>query len=170
MTVVIFEIDDHFVPDAFVQNFLDHPDTEGNLIVCTGSYKGEVNLSFICTKQDYDNYVDPMLYTALQESVLEVTQCNKAYGTLVYLEDGRREGIGCIKAVTQEEAMQHEAWTYRPDLNTFFIAVQDSNDTRPPHDGWGTENTVRIAQSEYDALLQSAHRLSLVERALSGSL
>ena len=59
-----------------------------------------------------------------QESILHVEDGYKGvvYGALEYLATGTTEHIGVMREVSQTEAMLHDGWTYRPDLNKYFIA------------------------------------------------
>ena len=101
---------------------------KGGIKVCIGSYKGELEQSFTMLTSDFQSFVKTSGYVANQESILEVSECNKQYADLVF-SDGTRESIGSLKDVTKEEAMKHEAWTYRPDLNKYWVAVQGNPDT-----------------------------------------
>lgn len=101
----------------------------GELIPLIGYYKGQTEYSYIChTKNMYEivaaGFIDG------QESVMLVSECNKQYARLAY-SDGRTEGIGSLKSVNAEEALKHEAWTYRPDMDVYWIAVDGNPDTLP---------------------------------------
>jgi hypothetical protein len=87
--------------------------------------------------------VKPLGYADNQDCVLEVSDCNKAYAVLVYA-DGRREGIGSLKNVTADEAMQCKGWTYRPDLGMYWTTVEGNPDGCPPPQGW-PENRAMFA-------------------------
>ena len=133
--IYIFSIDNVDNPHALAK-FLRYMDTAkamqnmtGNLIQCIGSYKGKLEISFILNERDFNKLVRGKWWIENQESVLEVTQCNKSYATLVYLADGARESIGSLKNVSGVEAMQNDAWTYRPDLDQYWISVEGNPDT-----------------------------------------
>jgi hypothetical protein len=47
------------------------------------------------------------------------------------LQGGAQTHLGCMKSVTKEEAMKEDSWSYRPDHDQYFIAVQGTNDHYP---------------------------------------
>jgi len=98
-----------------------------NCIQCIGSYKGELELSFIMRISDFKVVVDAGFVDG-EESFVEFSECNKRYADLVW-KDGVRQGLGSLKSVTKEEAMKHDSWTYRPDMNTYWITVKGNPDT-----------------------------------------
>lgn len=53
-----------------------------------------------------------------QESVLKLHPDNKA--ELIYLETGQSQIIGTLQKVSKAEALELDAWSYRPDLNQFY--------------------------------------------------
>lgn len=101
----------------------------GNVIICTGSYKGQLETSFLMRRDDFDEHIRNSVYIANQESILRVSECNKQYATLEYLKDGRDEFIGSLKSVPKDEALMHDAWTYRPDINQYWVSVDGNPDT-----------------------------------------
>lgn len=115
--------------------FTRHIDTQvamgnlsGSVVTCIGSYKGEIEQSFMMLTADYETHVKPHGFTDKQESVLLVSECNKQYADLLF-SNGSRLSIGSLKCVTKEEAMKQEAWTYRPDINQYWVAVDGNPDT-----------------------------------------
>ena len=133
--IYIFSIDNVENPHALAK-FLRYMDTaknmqnmSGNLIQCIGSYKGKLEVSFILNEHDFNRFVRGKWWVESQESILEVTECNKAYATLVYLADNNRESVGSLKRVASEEAIKKDAWTYRPDLDQYWISVEGNPDT-----------------------------------------
>lgn len=136
MKYVIFSTDDQspFAVQAF-NSHVANAETKGHILPCVGSYKGETEWSWICREDDFKNVVIPTGAIQNQESVLEVSECNKQYAVLVY-RDGTREGVGSLKSVDREEALRHDAWTYRPDIDTYWITVKGNPDTVPPQEGW----------------------------------
>jgi len=142
MKYTIFSIDgeaDRNTVATFVMEFKLADKTTGNLVPCEGSYKGVQETSFICLTSDFNNWVLRSGYVLNQESVLRVSECNKKYTTLEYLdktfypnpEKCRDVFLGCMKSVTKEEAYKQDAWTYRADLDQYFIAVAGNNDHYP---------------------------------------
>jgi len=124
---VIFSIDD--VNDVHkLSKFLHHVSvldamqkTKGKLKVCIGSYKGEMEQSFIMHEDDFHHV---SAYVKGQESFLYVRDGHKGvvYADLHY-NDGETVPLGQIKAVSKDEAMQQDAWTYRPDMNVYWVTV-----------------------------------------------
>lgn len=114
-----------------------------------GSYNGVTEYSYMCREDDFNDFIDAVGIVNKQESVLGVTQCNKAYATLRFRNDtgdfratssaskgGNVLGIGCLKNVPMHEALESDGWTYRPDTNEWYIAVRGNPDTIPPPEGW----------------------------------
>lgn len=133
MRYTIFSIDDVSNIRALAK-FTRHVDTlnamnklNGNVVQCIGSYKGVLEVSFIMRTDDYAKWVEPYGYTKEQESVLQVSACNKQYADLVFA-NGSRMNVGSLRDVTKEEALTQEAWTYRPDTNQYWITVEGNPD------------------------------------------
>lgn len=129
MKYVIFAPDDQsplglsILKGMFLAN-----DPVGNLLPLVGCYKGESEWSFICNVTDFENIVLPNGFVNNQESILRVSECNKKYAQLQF-HDGRTESIGSLKSVDWEEAQKHDSWTYRPDMDVFWVAVDGNPDT-----------------------------------------
>lgn len=148
MKYTIFSIDDEQDASTRIgfRLMFAMSDARGNLIECRGSYKGKTENAFMCRSDDFDAFVWGTGWVDEQESVLRVSECNKQYARLDYADFSnpvvdehnpvRSEGIGSLKSVSEEEAMQHAAWTYRPDLNIYWIAVEGNPDHTPPAGGW----------------------------------
>lgn len=126
---VIFSIDNVHDVHTLAQ-FSHHLDMKramqklkGKPVLCVGSYKGVMEQSFILLRDDFDLVVRDTQWVKDQESILHLEDGHKGvvYGALEYLATGTTEHIGIVKAVSQAEAMQHDGWTYRPDLNTYWI-------------------------------------------------
>lgn len=125
MTYVIFSIDN--VTDTHtLAKFLRHFDTQvalsrtkGYLVPCIGSYKGKLEQSFICRADDYLNYVVPYGAVNDQECVLGIDGYNCYSFTPTLGEEPAY--LGEIKEVSKKKAMRSDGWTYRPDLNSYWI-------------------------------------------------
>lgn len=125
MSYVIFSIDN--VTDTHtLAKFLRHFDTQvalsrtkGYLVPCIGSYKGQLEQSFICREDDYLSYVVSYGAVANQECVLWVDSGN----CFSYDPEMNEEPtyLGEIKEVSKKKAMKSDGWTYRPDLNSYWI-------------------------------------------------
>lgn len=130
---VIFSIDN--VTDLHtLAKFTHHMDVQramgrmkGEMKMCVGSYKGVMEYSFILTEHDFVHYVADSDFIRDQESVLECEDGHygEVYASLRYLEYGMRGGkpehLGILKSVDKDVALAQDAWTYRPDLNEYFI-------------------------------------------------
>jgi hypothetical protein len=126
---VIFSIDNVANVHTLAQ-FSHHLDMKramqklkGNVVLSIGSYKGTMEQSFILLREDFDAVVRDSQWIKDQESILHIEDGNagKVYGELEFLADGSRQYLGQVSEVSQDEAMQHDGWTYRPDLNKYFI-------------------------------------------------
>ena len=125
MTYVIFSIDN--VTDTHtLAKFLRHFDTQvalsktkGYLQSCIGSYNGKLEQSFICLRDDYLDYVEPYGAVRNQECVLwiDLDDC--------YMCDPEMNEepifIGELKEVSKKKAMKSEGWTYRPDMDVYWV-------------------------------------------------
>ena len=126
---VIFSIDNVHDVHTLAQ-FLHHLDMKramqklkGKPVLCIGSYKGQMEQSFILLRDDFDLVVRGSQWIKEQESILHVEDgmYGVVYGALEYLASGTTEHIGTLKEVDQREAVCHAGWTYRPDLNIYWI-------------------------------------------------
>lgn len=138
MSYVIFSIDNENNPMA-MNVFMNHIAevrrvfNTSNLTPCMGSYKGQKENAFIWHVSDFDRYLRGTAYIQNQESVLHVASGNKMEAYLEYLGSDIGSGpytepAGQMHQVCKEEAMQSEAYTYRPDLNLYWVAKQGNPD------------------------------------------
>ena len=159
MKYVIFSIDNQH--DAFWRGVLAgmFKGAKGNLIPCVGSYAGETEFSWLCLREDFDNLIAGTDLIAEQESIMAISECNKQYARLEFL-DGERDnvGLGSLKSVGKEEAMQHSGWTYRPDINIYWVAVKGNPDTVPPANGWLSDQQVKALHAANNLIETIAER------------
>lgn len=107
---------------------------QGNIVDMLGCYKGKREHCFICRLDDFDAYFRTSVYLRGQESIMLVASGNKMEVGLEYLTpygDSRSnhvQDLGCMHEVCREEAMQADAWTYRPDMDVFWIAKKGNPD------------------------------------------
>lgn len=134
MNYVIFSIDN--VTDLHsLSKFLHFVDVQramgrlkGEMKLCIGAYKGALEQSFLMTEHDFAHYIEGSEYVVGQESVLLVEDGHygETYASLHYLMDGVRDGeqvhLGLLKSVKKIVALAQGDWTYRPDLDTYWIA------------------------------------------------
>jgi hypothetical protein len=133
MSYVIFTIDFENNPlrmNVFLNHIAALPrgEMQGEIIPMLGCYKGQKEHSFICNAQDFDIHIRGTEFIKGQESILHVASGNKMEAYLEYLADGRTEQLGCMHQVPREEALQSEAYTYRPDMNCYWVAKQGNPD------------------------------------------
>ena len=100
---------------------------QGDMKICVGAYKGVLESSFIMTERDFATFIEGSEHVLNQESVLLVEDGHKGntYASLHYLSRGVRDGehvdLGLLKSVDKSVALMQDAWTYRPDLNIYWI-------------------------------------------------
>lgn len=83
--------------------------------VLQGYYKGELEISFMCSIKDFEDYVVPSGYVSKQESFLHVSPSD--YCCLVY-NNGTLEPLGGLLISTG--VPDTEAWTYDPRSRTYW--------------------------------------------------
>jgi hypothetical protein len=128
--IVIFSIDNGKNPNTallFESSFNNHPKRSSNLVPVEGGYEGTLEKSYTCNRKDFNEIVVDWGWVHNQHCVLGITSCNKAYAQLEYV-NGDIEQIGCMHSVTKEEALSSLEYTYRPDLNLYWIAKKGNPD------------------------------------------
>lgn len=129
MHYVIFSIDN--VSDLHTKaKFLRHIDTQnalgylkGNMVLCIGCYKGILEDSFLLRSDDFDKWVRNSGYVNGQESVLHV-RGKDMHCEFEFLQGGC-DSVGRLVQVTAQEAFKSDGWTYRPDLNIYWIIEEN---------------------------------------------
>lgn len=133
MKYTIFVIDNHTSLRVmarflrFVDELRAMGKTNGKVLQCVGSWGGVLEPSFICRTDDFEKHFKDSGYLDQQGCFLQVSECNKQYAQLLF-PDGSTEFVGSLQDVSKEEAMKHDGWTYRPDLNTYWVVVQGNPD------------------------------------------
>lgn len=134
MSYVIFSIDNEDNPHS-MQAFLDTivdiqiEHNTSTMIPCVGSYKGKKEDAFMWSLRDFDDHIRGSVFVKHQESVLHVASGNKMEAELEYLsEQGFRIFLGCMHQVCKEEALASDAYTYRPELNMYWVAKHGNPD------------------------------------------
>ena len=100
---------------------------KGTLKPCIGAYKGDLELSYIMTKEDFDAHVRGSQWVSGQESFLDVEQgyYGRTYAALDFT-DGSRVYLGELEAETDKLGLMiGQNWTYRPDLKTFYFTEEN---------------------------------------------
>jgi hypothetical protein len=122
--IVIFSIDNGENPNTallFESSFNNHPRRSSSLIHTIGLFEGTLEKSYLCNRKDFEEIVVDWGWVNNQHCVLGVTSCNKAYAQIEYISR-YIEQVGCMHSVTKEEALSSPAYTYRPDLDLYWIA------------------------------------------------
>ena len=128
---VIFAIDNDNDMHT-ISKFLRHVDTQkamgkmkGTMKPCIGSYKGQLEQSYIMCEEDFVVHVNRSGYVDNQESflVLEEGHRGVTYGSLVFNSWLKPQGLGIMRAVSKDKAMSYDAWTYRPELDTYYVCA-----------------------------------------------
>ena len=109
---------------------------KGTMKLCIGSYKGKLERSYIVRWDDFMEHIADSGYVDNQESILilrdgyygvtyATLKFNSAYNTdwpAEFPNVGSNDlFLGVFKAIPANEAMYEEAWTYRPDLDTYYV-------------------------------------------------
>jgi hypothetical protein len=127
MDYVIFSIDNSHDLHAKAK-FLHYVDTlramdklQGNMDLAIWYYKGVLEPSFVMLEQDFDEFVRYRGFVDNQESVLHVWD-KKMFCELEYLNSTQLDENRCrLHEVSAEEALTSEGFTYRPDLNKYWV-------------------------------------------------
>jgi hypothetical protein len=107
---------------------------KGKMKLCIGSYKGKLERSYIMRWDDFMEHIDESGYVDEQESILFLRDgyYGKVYATLKFNEEqgyshiiGSKDlFLGEFKSIPANEAQYEEAWTYRPDLDTYYVCEE----------------------------------------------
>ena len=91
-----------------------------------GSYKGTTEDSYVVNMK-WLSYVEQAGLLDGEESILLLSESlgqNRRRAKLHFLNASKPdEDIGILRAVVKEEAMKQDAWSYRPDLDTYFVTA-----------------------------------------------
>ena len=113
--------------------------TKGKMKLCIGSYKGKLERSYIVRWDDFMEHIAESGYVDNQESILILRDgyYGVTYATLkfnsAYNTDWPAEFpnvgyddlfLGAFKSIPANEAQYEEAWTYRPDLDTYYVCEE----------------------------------------------
>jgi len=142
---VIFAIDndDNVHTNAKFLRYVDEREvmgkTKGKMKLCIGSYKGKLERSYIMRWDDFMEHIAESGYVDKQESILILRDgyYGKVYATLkfnsAYNSDWPAEFpnvgyddlfLGEFKSIPASEAQYEEAWTYRPDLDQYYVCEE----------------------------------------------
>jgi len=142
---VIFAIDndDNVHTNAKFLRYVDEREvmgkTKGKMKLCIGSYKGKLERSYIMRWDDFMEHIAESGYVDKQESILILRDgyYGKVYATLkfnsAYNSDWPAEFtnvgyddlfLGEFKSIPAREAQYEEAWTYRPDLDQYYVCEE----------------------------------------------
>ena len=128
LSKVIFSIDNvsslHTM--ATFTRFLDTKRAMGKLVgsvtLCVGSYKGELEPSFMMNEVDFNKFIRGTDWIDDQESILNVPGDVRQPCTLEYLASGHVEALGPMKEVFWCTAglPEYDGWTYVPATGKYF--------------------------------------------------
>jgi hypothetical protein len=88
-------------------------------IHCIGSYKGVTEDSYIIPMSEHRRALE-LAREFKQESVLLRYADGEVF--LYYLEDGDLSILGRLEPVSGSEARESKGFTYRPDIDTYYVA------------------------------------------------
>ena len=133
MSYVIFSIDNESNPmalKAFEGYIHDIQfDCASDLYTkLVGCYKGQKENAWIWSLEDFNEHLRGRVWIAEQESILHVASGNKMEATLEYLDNTPNVELGCMHQVCRAEALASEAYTYRPDLDIYWVAKHGNPD------------------------------------------
>ena len=133
MSYVIFSIDNESNPmalKAFEGYIHDIQfDCASDLYTkLVGCYKGQKENAWIWSLEDFNKHLRGRVWIAEQESILHVASGNKMEATLEYLDNTPNVELGCMHQVCRAEALASEAYTYRPDLDIYWVAKHGNPD------------------------------------------
>ena len=121
---VIFAIDDNNSIHA-VAKFTRYLDTlratnklDGGVTQCIGHWEGDLEVSYLMRKSDYDHYISGRGWTDNQEAVLVVPGDTRQPCTLV-MKDGIIHSVGKMVEITKPVGN----WTYVPATGKYFTTV-----------------------------------------------
>ena len=112
---------------------------KGKMKLCIGSYKGKLERSYIMRWDDFMEHIAESGYVDKQESILILRDgyYGKVYATLkfnsAYNSDWPAEFpnvgyddlfLGEFKSIPAHQAQYEEAWTYRPDLDLYYVCEE----------------------------------------------
>jgi hypothetical protein len=133
MAVVIFSIDDVSNPRT-LRKFIKMVDDlkavgklQGDFVLTFGMWKGVMEQSFLMCEEDFYQYVWESDWVEDQEAFLIVEVGPKGNQSAYLLDSDRAsaEYMGELKEVSFKEAAKHDGWTYRPDLNLYWIVEEE---------------------------------------------
>lgn len=126
MDYIIFSIDNWYDIHTLAK-FTRHVDTlrsmgklKGAVTPLISSYEDKPEISFICTVEDFDTHIDGAGYMINQESYMYVSSDKHMTAKVVdkHFETLKSGRLSAVNALT---ASDEASWSYRPDLNQYYI-------------------------------------------------
>lgn len=113
---------------GFISEWKNFPALRGNLIPCHGKWEGIIEASFCSLSTDYDLMKESNAhFFQNQKAVLRISENNNQEAWIEYCGKFKTTSrLGVLRAVDRATAIKHDGWTYRPDLNQYWII--DLND------------------------------------------
>ena len=98
----------------------------GKCIQCVGSWKGVEETSYIMREDDFNKFVRGN-WVKKQEAIMRIYSGNRQAVELIHT-GGKVEHLGFLRQVNEETARKEDGWTYRPDLDIYWITVKGNPD------------------------------------------
>jgi hypothetical protein len=109
---------------ATFTRFLDTKRAMGKLVgsvtLCVGSYKGELEPSFMMNEVDFNKFIRGTDWITDQESILNVPGDVRQPCTLEYLASGKVEGCYPMKEISKNYSKYMESYTFVPATGKYF--------------------------------------------------
>ena len=159
MTSVIFSIDgeENLRTVKRFQDFMADKDIEFKML--SGSYEGRGENAWLVNEDGFEAiWKEGWVYN--QESVLEVSSCNKQYATLRYLSGASTEALGSLCEVSEEEALAQDSWTYDRGTDVYYVCKKENPDresqsARDQRELWTAVSDVLLLWENFDSALYS---------------
>lgn len=126
-TAVIFSIDpkDMYETMKFYRHACDLKaggKMLGKIIPCLSMYEGELEQSFLVKEADFFRHFFQSQYCMNQDTFMTVSTSGKHQ--IARIEDWYTEEVltkGRLEEVTMKKAFKSKGFTYRPDMNAYWI-------------------------------------------------
>lgn len=130
---IVFSIDNPFDVRVmklflkYIDNSMVLRHTQGKIKPLVGSYKGQIEPSFICSLDDYLKVILRSGYVDNQESVLVVSKnpngVNSCWFEKPNLQCEEEVERKRLVVVPKEQALKSEGWTYDPETQEYWVVV-----------------------------------------------
>lgn len=126
-TAVIFSIDpkDMYETMKFYRHACDLKaggKMVGKIIPCIGGYEGQLEQSFAVAEADFFRHFFQSPFCLKQKTFMSVLTSGKHQ--IAQIEDWQTEEVltkGRLEEVTMKKAFKSKGFTYRPDMNAYWV-------------------------------------------------